>query len=172
MEKEIRVRKKRFAAFWTVVLLICMFIVPMVVQATEGQPTDGFAEGQVLSAGQSVSVEYVVYHNQDDSNSTEEYAVSGAAISIKSYAQLFNDTPAGKVFQHWQVKEINGSSGVVNGLVLSPVFQDGTIEAGTYNLTAGVAYKLGNVTTVSGDTSIYTPGSTFYVPATGTYTFQ
>jgi len=51
-------------------------------------------------------------------------------------------------------------------------FELGTIEAGTHALTAGVLYKLGNVTKVSGDSSVYVPGSTFYVSASGNYTFS
>jgi len=57
-------------------------------------------------------------------------------------------------------------------ITLYAKFEMGTIEAGTYSLTAGVAYKLGNVTKVSGDNSVYTAGSIFYVPTSGTYTFS
>ena len=57
-------------------------------------------------------------------------------------------------------------------ITLYAKFDMGTIEAGTYSLTAGVAYKLGNVTKVSGDNSVYTAGSIFYVPTSGTYTFS
>lgn len=57
-------------------------------------------------------------------------------------------------------------------IALYAKFEMGTIEAGTYSLTAGVAYKLGNVTKVSGDNSVYTAGSIFYVPTSGTYTFS
>ena len=46
------------------------------------------------------------------------------------------------------------------------------IEAGTYELISGVQYTLGNVTKVSGDSSVYVSGSTFYVPTSGTYTFS
>lgn len=46
------------------------------------------------------------------------------------------------------------------------------IDAGTYELKQGVEYKLGSVTQVSGDSSVYTSGSIFYVPADGSYTFR
>jgi uncharacterized repeat protein (TIGR02543 family) len=57
-------------------------------------------------------------------------------------------------------------------ITLYAKFELGIISAGTYYLTAGVEYKLGNVTKVSRDNSVYTPGSTFYVSASGTYTFK
>ena len=57
-------------------------------------------------------------------------------------------------------------------IMLYAKFEMVTIEAGTYFLTAGVEYTLGNVTKVSGDSSVYIPGSTFYVTVSGSYTFS
>ena len=57
-------------------------------------------------------------------------------------------------------------------ITLYAKFEMGTIAAGTYFLTEGVAYKLGNVTKVSGDNSVYTAGSSYYVPVSGPYTFS
>lgn len=117
MEQEIQVRKKRFVAFWAVVLLVCSLMAPMAVRAAEVSEI-----GQMIAAGSEISVESVTYYNQDGTENQSAYPESSGMITISGYADLFADIPAGQTFQHWAVTEIYESSGVVAGVTLKPVF--------------------------------------------------
>jgi len=125
MEKEIKVRKKRFAAFWITVLLVCSLTAPMVVRAMEVPSIN-----QTVAAGAEISVPSVTYCNQDGTNDSSDNAGSSGVITIKDYTELFSDTPTGQEFQHWTVTKIYESSGVVAGVTLTPVF-----ALGKYTIT-------------------------------------
>lgn len=59
-----------------------------------------------------------------------------------------------------------------NNMTITAQWTPYVIDAGTYYLEQGKAYKLGNATKVSGDSSVYSSGSIFYVPSSGNYTFS
>ena len=113
MEKEIKVRKKRFAAFWVAVLLACSLVVPTTVQA-EAYSLEDLSVGRVLQPNDTVS------------NAEETFQISyatgfsaeGTTITVSSYEEV----PDGQVFDGWKItdiKEVDHSGAMVKVITLS-----------------------------------------------------
>lgn len=251
MKREIEIRKKRFAAFWLGIVLICCLVIPITANAAEHSVGESLA-GTTVYAGDTLtysdtndaySIYYIDYDGETllgnyDSDDNNEHTV----LDYSSLATL----PEGLEFAGWSVESVYVSSGSQGSVTLhaltsyktysityelnggtngdNPVaytygtgvasladavkeghtfdgwytdpdftnkvesigtaqtgditlyakfsFDPNAIGKGTFELKAGKAYKLSNGVQLSGDSSVYGDGITFYVPQDGSYTFE
>ena len=127
MEKEIKVRKKRFAAFWTAVLMVCGMAMPMVINA-DALAVEELSAGNLLNKGELLSYSYkpadgatsqyevyyldydgtLLYSEPDVANNTENYVV-------EDYPKQLSD---GAAFKGWTVNKVDGSGGEMYSVTL------------------------------------------------------
>lgn len=255
MEKEIKVRKKRFAAFWVAVLLLGTLSMPVVTFPAKAYEIQGAVSNQPVAVGETVSYGQgsftVTYCDQSGAPlGAHVYTVDGSAHTVLDAEAVGLQLTDNQSFSGWLLEAIGDEAGLVGSVMLTPVisaseviqentpqtytityhlpdgatqgnptsyvegiglkleaavrpgyifvgwsgvgsatidaispsftgnlelsaeFIPGTVQSGEHYLEAGLEFTLGNVTKVSGDSSTYTSGSTFYVPADGYYTFS
>lgn len=245
MEKEIKVRKKRFAAFWLTAALVCSLVIPVSANGTDATTETTTTETSTiettttetttiettttettvettLSATVETTVETTseptaettvettsppvkgpimtstapksgtTIDDLNGSNVTAGTAITYGSAFIVNYYDYDRTTLLGSytieangshtvasyfgsgaedAFEGW-----NGSfvykSGETAAANLYATFNASKIGKGTYYLETGTRYTLNGVQSVSGDSSVYPSGTTFYVPTSGTYTFS
>ena len=254
MEKEIKVRKKRFAAFWVAVLLLGTLSMPVVTFPAKAYEIQGEVSNQPVAGGETVSYGQgsftVTYCDQSGAPlGAHVYTVDSGAHTVLDAEAVGLQLTDNQSFSGWLLEAIGDEAGLVGSVMLTPVisaseaiqentpqtytityylptgathgnptsyvegiglnleaavrpgyifagwhvgsapitsidksyatdlelsaeFIPGTVQSGEHYLEKGLAFTLGNVTKVSGDSSTYTSGSTFYVPADGYYTFS
>lgn len=192
MEKEIKIRKKRFAAFWAMVLLVCSLAVPAVADETPSESSVLTNEnvdsaeaifysggetyfdisnlnGSIVSAGTEIGYgpEFEVqYYDYDGSKlSGAEFISYGETHTVSAYS---GNAPA-SCFDGWKlaVVEVSGETARAN---LTAQVNPYPITSGEHTLTSGNTYILHGVTKVAGDPSTYVSGSIVY--GDGTYHFS
>lgn len=129
MEKEIKVRKKRFAAFWVAVLVVCGMVLPMVASASDYTITvsqaneiSGLQSGNILYENDTIlytseiEAEFpVTYYNHKNEEVVDAINVSyNQKHTVNSYISL----PENATFQGWYVDTVSASSGVLTAVTL------------------------------------------------------
>lgn len=125
MEKELKVRKKRFLSFWTAVALICSFVVPMIVSAGSYAVSDAL-KGETLQPAEVLSYAYedmegttyaidVNYYDYDDQTVFDTLSATGVTEhSVQQYPKKLTDAE----FAGWYVRGVYGSGDVVSSVDL------------------------------------------------------
>jgi len=124
MEKEIKVRKKRFAAFWTVVLMVCAMVLPTTVQA-DTYSIANLSVGSVLQPNDTISNEGNTIQVSYSTGSSEE----GAEISIQSYGEL----QTGQAFDGWKITGITEEDH--SGAIVTVLALEAQLSAARYTVT-------------------------------------
>lgn len=128
MEKEIKVRKKRFAAFWLAVLLVCTLVMPKMMQKAEALEISGPVENATVSVGDAITYENggTVNYLGKDGVTTIHYAYFGYGDShtvlgadAEELAGL--NLTAQETVTGWRVKAENNASGYIDNIFLSPI---------------------------------------------------
>lgn len=149
MEKEIKVRKKRFAAFWLMLALVCSLVVPMAVSAQDYSVDDTSLSGQTLVAGDTMTytssdgttATYSIYYKSSDGKTTyytdsASYNAKYAVLDITD-SKLSAITPQeGSTFAGWDVDEVYISSGILYSVTLKARFTPNTYPI-SYELNGG-----------------------------------
>lgn len=153
MEKEIQVRKKRFAAFWAVALLVCGLVLPMMAGA-EQYPVEDSLQGKTVKAGDTIlyasetTGTYSVYYRDWNWNYTQTGSAEyGNAYTVLSDTEAGVTKPAGSTFAGWCVDNVFESGTGLPSVVLSPI--------ATYAIT----YELNGGTNSGSNPSSYVYGS-------------
>lgn len=130
MEKEIRVRKKRFAAFWAAVLMVCTLVVP--VAALE----DGILSESdtMLTAGTSIRAEEIVYQDHDGTElGADNVMNSGGWRQVKAYTDFKALT--GQRFTGWTVVSKTGTANDGDVVYPQTVTLKAVLETISYQIT-------------------------------------
>lgn len=131
MEKEIKVRKRRFAAFWAAVLVICSLTVPMIVNAVDYVNDSGaVAQNEQLTVGTEIRAQGIAYLDGNGNTLATGTQSSGGWQTIADYP---GELPAGKKFTHWLVQSVSAEMTPAESgygdvrypvlVTLSPVFE-------------------------------------------------
>lgn len=148
MEKEIKVRKKRFAAFWMAALLVCGLGLPMIVHAAD-YTFESDHRGTVVKPGQKIAVTggegYTVTYQIQET----EFATVDVAADAEHTVLEIDETkiPEGKAFSDWTVSNVWLSGGMTGTVILTAnlldiytiTLKDGDTTLGTIEGTAGTA---------------------------------
>ena len=131
MEKEIKIRKRRFAAFWTAVLLLCGMMLPMAASAadyeiavSEENAVSGLVSGGILYEKDTIqytntaagSGQYTVYYCNHEGTIVNTVSVS---YNEKHTVASYGDLPADATFLGWCVDTVSASGGVLDSVTLS-----------------------------------------------------
>lgn len=137
MKKEIKIRKKRFVAFWAVALLVCSLVGPIVVKAADRTIADT-AYNDTMSVGDTImhtlntcTVTYWGYNEETDSVGEMLYSVEVAANETHTVIDYNGALPAGMKFSHWLVTDVLASGNDPASLSLTAQF----IEGSSYTIT-------------------------------------
>ena len=165
MEREIKVRKKRFTAFWTVVLLVCSLVVPMMANAAD-YTFESDHSGTVLQPGQTIAVtgseDYTVTYKitaDDESAFAESTVAAGEEHQVLSIST--DQLPAGKTFSGWKVSYVWLSGGMPGSVdliaqledqIYTITLKDGETTLDTIQGTAGTAVSAPSDPTKNGYT--------------------
>ena len=105
MEKEIKVRKRRFVAFWAAVLMIGILTLPMFAYAVDYVNDSGIVvQGQELTAGTEIRAQSIMYLNSDGTAIGTGAQGSGGWQAIMDYPE---ELPSGTAFRHWLVQSVS-----------------------------------------------------------------
>lgn len=112
MEKEIKVRKKRFTAFWTAVLLLCAMALPMAAYATDYIYNDSGTPNDIAQQGDTISIpgEFTVIY--------DDAAPITVAAGQSHTVQSCEEERTGMTFSGWKVTSVYLSSGSVGSVTL------------------------------------------------------
>ena len=164
MEREVKIRKKRFAAFWMALALVCCLAAPIAVNAAGYtiQVAGDVASGlpQTLYAGDTMTYgtadgttgAYGVNYTDNDSFYYFDSADYGAAYTVLAPTDpnLSDLTiPEGYTFTGWNVTSVYVSSEALASVTLSPQF-----TANSYT----ISYELDGGTNDAGNPGSYTYG--------------
>ena len=176
MEKEIKVRKKRFAAFWAVVLLTCSLVVPMMAGAVDENGLVSLNEKLVIDTPVRAGV--IHYRNADGETINSFYGGSGGWTNIAEYSE---SVPAGYTFSCWEVTAISaettnsgedyGNVDYPDNITLTPVFTLETYQI-TYALDGGTGTMVMEYTVETETFTLTEPTKTGYTFLGWTYDGQ
>lgn len=124
MEKEIKIRKKRFAAFWAVALLVCSLVVPTTVNAADYTLSD-LSVGSVLQPGKTIANAGAIFKVSYSTGNSEE----GAEITLASYDAI----PAGQAFDGWEITNIEEEDH--SGVIVKHVTLTAQFSTASYTVT-------------------------------------
>lgn len=163
MEKEIMVRKKRFAAFWLMVALVCSLVMPMAVSAQDYTVNDTTLPGKQLDKGDTITypaetgstATYSIYYKSSDGETT--YYTDSASYNAKYTVLDITDSKLsamppqeGRTFAGWDVDTVYISSGTLYSVTLKARY-----TLNTYSIT----YELNGGTNAAGNPDKYTYGT-------------
>lgn len=162
MEREIQVRKRRFAAFWMTVLLVCGLGLPMIVHAAD-YTFESDHSGTVVQPGQKIAVtggdSYTVTYQILEETFATETVAAGAEHQVLDISE--DQIPAGKEFSGWTVSYVYLSGGMTGSVTLTAnltdrvytiTLKDGDATLGTIRGTAGTVLTEPSVPTKEGYT--------------------
>jgi len=121
MEKEIKIRKKRFAAFWTAAVLVCSMVVPMLANALDDNGIVTLNE--MLDPWESIRAGEIIYQDSTGATLDQYPEGSGGWQSVYDYI-IFADLGEEYTFSGWKVTSVSDEkkdSGQEYGNVMYPV---------------------------------------------------
>lgn len=180
MEKEIKVRKKRFAAFWAVVLLVCSMVLPKAANAVDENGLVSLNEQ--LAPQAQVRAENLTYLNAAGEGGSSVSCISGGWQTIADYS---GEVPNGYEFSRWEVTSISsdvtnaaskygeayGNVDYPNSVTVKPVFTLKTYAI-TYNLDGGTGTMVEQYTVETETFTLTEPTKTGYTFLGWTYDGQ
>jgi len=138
MKKEIAIRKKRFAAFWTGLVLVCCLVMPITVKAADHTVAESL-EGSTLVAGDTLryseaSDKYNIQYRDYDGSTLLFTETSGDDNThiVLEYPSL----QEGLNFEGWRVENVYVSSGKLESVTLQALVSP-KAYAITYQLDGG-----------------------------------
>ncbi len=128
MEQEIQVRKKRFVAFWAVVLLVCSLMLPTTVSAATHKLTD-LAVDDILQPDDTITNEGNIFQ--------VSYNTGAVVETTEAKIQSYEEPLTGQAFDGWKITSITEENR--SGIMVKNITLTAQLSTARYTVTFDTA---------------------------------